>query len=62
MALPNISENLKETHSAEQKTPETKQVLPSLSLDGTIEQIIGGFCKPSLYQSQLGVANERVGS
>ena len=30
MALPNISENLKETHSVEQKTPETKQVLPSI--------------------------------
>ena len=43
MALPNISEYLTETHSAEQKSPGTKQVLPSLSLDETIEQIIGGF-------------------
>ena len=53
MALPNISENLTETHSAEQKSPGTKQVLPSLSLDETIEQIIGGFGWSQFLQALL---------
>ena len=53
MALPNISENLTETHSAEQKSPGTKQVLPSLSLDETIEQIIGGFGWSQFLQTLL---------
>nr|POF18325.1 organic cation/carnitine transporter 2 [Quercus suber] len=53
MALPNISQNLTDTHSAEQKTPETKQVLPSLSQDETIEQIIGGFGWSQFLQALL---------
>nr|POE92786.1 organic cation/carnitine transporter 2 [Quercus suber] len=53
MALTNISENLTETHSAEQKTLGTKQVLPSLSLDETIEQIIEGFGWSQFWQALL---------
>ncbi|XP_023926699.2 organic cation/carnitine transporter 2 [Quercus suber] len=53
MALPNINQNLTDTHSAEQKTPETKQVLPSLSQDETIEQIIGGFGWSQFLQALL---------
>ena len=67
MALSNTSHNLTEPHSAEQQTPGIKQVLPLLSLDETIEQIMGGFgwsqflqailvSVPTFFDAQLGPA------
>ena len=43
MAISTTSQNLTSTHSTKQETPRIIQVIPSLSLDETIQQIIGGF-------------------
>ncbi|XP_050278514.1 organic cation/carnitine transporter 3-like [Quercus robur] len=53
MALPNTIHNLTEPHSTEQQTPWIKQVLPSLSLDETIEQIMGRFGWSQFLQAIL---------
>uniref|UniRef100_A0A7N2LJG5 Uncharacterized protein n=1 Tax=Quercus lobata TaxID=97700 RepID=A0A7N2LJG5_QUELO len=53
MALSNTSHNLTEPHSTEQQTPGIKRVLPSLSLDETIEQIMGGFGWSQFLQAIL---------
>lgn len=53
MALSNTSHNLTEPHSTEQQNPGIKQVPPSLSLDETIEQIMGGFGWSQFLQAIL---------
>ena len=53
MAISTTSQDLAGTHLAEQETPGLNQVLQSLSLEETIEKIIGGFGWSQIMQSIL---------
>uniref|UniRef100_A0A2N9GNN1 Major facilitator superfamily (MFS) profile domain-containing protein n=1 Tax=Fagus sylvatica TaxID=28930 RepID=A0A2N9GNN1_FAGSY len=53
MAISTTSQDLAGTHLAEQENPGLNQVLQSLSLEETIEKIIGGFGWSQIMQSIL---------